>query len=750
MTEMRETEGELIKSFNEKDNDDFIVQTNLKTKFLIISIISILIALVFIFIILIFTVFKKDKDTKDNYDYPTELDTIPSEELNKARNSFLQYNFTDIGYTSKVLPYNIFIPKNYDEKQNKKYPLIVFIGDASTVGKEVTYPLTQTVGGPIWATDTVQNKHKCFVLVPEYSEVIIDDRNGYSKSDYIRVTVRLIEKLQTLYKIDPNKIYGTGQSMGAMTTLYLLANHQNLYAAGLIVDGQWLKEELLGLVNSTFTYFAAGGDEKALNGQNEIKEYLDSINISYSFLTEINAQEKVDILNNITEIMYSQNLTFNFITYINGSVFPSNSKSINEHMASFKYGYRIETVRDWLFKQNKVKCDAGLFYSEDGKCSSTNFCAKTKKDFYCSECIYGYYLSDDGLSCTNDTNCKTANKETGICNICRIEYYFDLQEKKCILIGDKDEFKYCKVVDKGICIECDRFYYLDKNNKCSITQNCVMSKDSLCIKCEEGYYLGLDNKCCDIEKCIYSSNNICNECEDGFYYHKIDKICKEADDNFINCKYNSEWEPTHCALCKTNYCLNQFDYLCYDNTAPGPYYKCQVSDFYGEFCYYCIDGYFIGNIDLNCTKIEGCLKSLDEDTCLVCDRYYCLDNLGNCTDNSYVISEDKKYYFRCKMLNDDGTKCELCDHFINTTDEGICYDDYHCIKDENGECIRCQEENPRGYPTFCFNKEFGCVDSFLTNCIKCDNIFDMDVCTECEEGYEIDEYGECVEIEENL
>ena len=99
------------------------------------------------------------------------------------------------------------------------------------------------------------------------------------------------------------------------------------------------------------------------------------------------------------------------------------------------------------------------------------------------------------------------------------------------------------------------------------------------------------------------------------------------------------------------------------------------------------------------------------------------------------------------MLNEDGTKCESCNHKINVTDDGICYDDYHCIKDENGECIRCQKENPMGYYTYCFNKEFGCIDSFLNNCIRCDNIFDMEVCTECEEGYEIDDYGECVEIE---
>ena len=91
--------------------------------------------------------------------------------------------------------------------------------------------------------------------------------------------------------------------MGAMTNLYLLANYPNLLTAGLIVDGQWIKEELLGLVNSTFTYFAAGGDMKAFNGQNETKNYLDSLNISYGCLTDLNAKEKIEILNNVSKEM---------------------------------------------------------------------------------------------------------------------------------------------------------------------------------------------------------------------------------------------------------------------------------------------------------------------------------------------------------------------------------------------------------------------------------------------------------------
>ena len=289
--------------------------------------------------------------SNNQYDEISELDTISLEDLNKARKNFKQYNFTDTKDPSKNLYYNLFVPENYTKSE--KYPLIVFIGDASTVGKKSS-PLTQTVGGPIWATDMIQKKHNCFVLIPEYNEVIIDDRHGYSKSEYINVTVRLISQIKTEYNIDPNRIYGTGQSMGAMTTLYLLANNPDLFAAGLIVDGQWKIDELEGLTNATFTYFAAAGDDKAFNGQNEVKKYLESKSIEFGSLNDLNAQEKVSILNNATQKMYDLGYKQNFISYAKGTVFSPNSKIKHEHMASFKYGYRIDTVRDWIFSQKKI------------------------------------------------------------------------------------------------------------------------------------------------------------------------------------------------------------------------------------------------------------------------------------------------------------------------------------------------------------------------------------------------------------
>ena len=229
-----------------------------KYKVIIVIVVIAIFALSAVGLIIAFSI------SRDYNDDLYELDTIPSEEMDKARKSFKQYRYEN---NSKIIDYNFYTPENIS--QNELYPLIVFISDRSLVGQEITAPLTKTVGGPIWATETVQKKHKCYVLVPQYNETISENH-----SEYVKVTIGLIQSIQDKYNIDKKRIYGTGQSMGAMVTLYYLSNHPYLYTAGLIVDGHWELDELHGLVNSTFTFFAAEGDPNPYNCQNQVKNFL--------------------------------------------------------------------------------------------------------------------------------------------------------------------------------------------------------------------------------------------------------------------------------------------------------------------------------------------------------------------------------------------------------------------------------------------------------------------------------------------
>jgi len=193
--------------------------------------------------------------------------------------------------------------------------------------------------------------------------------------------------------IDGDRIYISGQGIGGMATMYLISNYPYIFAAGLIVGGNWKIDELKGLVNSTFTYIALINDKKSLNGQREIKNFLNSndIRINYGSINNIILEENSDLINIYIYNMYNLGYRHNFIT------FSTNDNTYYDD--AYNYGFGFKSVREWLFSQ-KMKNYDDYYKTKDGRLVRTKFCAKADKDNICKQCISGYYLSKDRKSCT--------------------------------------------------------------------------------------------------------------------------------------------------------------------------------------------------------------------------------------------------------------------------------------------------------------------------------------------------------------
>ena len=406
----------------------------------------------------------------------------------------------------------------------------------------------------------------------------------------------------------------------------------------------------------------------------------------------------------------------------------------------------FEHCRESLDGKTCDICDDNYYFNENQRCISINYCLKESNEYNkCEKCIEGYYLTENNSSCTSDINCFSGNKDTGICLICKNNYYIDFKDGKCKSNQENNNYKYCKEAD-GDCIQCLDNYFIGEDNRCSKAQNCSESNNGICIECIEGYYIGLDNKCTIIEHCIYSYYfDYCYECEDGFYYNKNNKKCENAEGIFQNCKYGNG--TTYCERCKDDFYLNKTDYLCYSNKEKGIFYKCAVTDPNAEYCYICTNNYNIGDIDHKCTNVEGCDLSENENKCLQCGLYYCLDvSTGKCEYNDIILNEEKKFYYRCNKTNKEGNACEECiDNYI--LKNGLCIDDDHCVdKNEDGICKKCL--NNEEY-SFCLNSNFGCFDLFFDYCLECNDVLDLEKCTKCFDGYKINEYDQCEEIDEN-
>ena len=265
---------------------------------------------------------------------------------NETVAKFKQFTFED-AETGKTMEYNLMVPAGYDG--TKSFPLVLFMADASTVGKDVTAPLTQGYGALEFASDRDQAAHPSFVLVPQYTEWAVQD--DWSTTDEVEMTIRLLQAVCKEYKVDTNRLYTTGQSMGGMMSFYFNIAHPDLFAASLFVSSQSDTTKIKDFGKKHFFYIVAGGDQKASGGMRDLAKVLKENNArvdsaSWSAKLPASEQEK------LTKELIARGGNINFIKWEAGSVLPESGKGM-EHMASFDYGYKIAAVRDWLFRHSK-------------------------------------------------------------------------------------------------------------------------------------------------------------------------------------------------------------------------------------------------------------------------------------------------------------------------------------------------------------------------------------------------------------
>ena len=165
------------------------------------------------------------------------------------------------------------------------------------------------------------------------------------------MTIRLLQAVCKEYKVDTNRLYTTGQSMGGMMSFYFNITHPDLFAASLFVSSQWDTTKMKDFGKKHFFYIVAGGDQKASGGMKGLAEVLKQQNArvdSASWSAKLPQAEQ----ERLAEELIAKGGNINFIKWEAGSVLPKTGRAM-EHMVSFDYGYKIAAVRDWLFKQSK-------------------------------------------------------------------------------------------------------------------------------------------------------------------------------------------------------------------------------------------------------------------------------------------------------------------------------------------------------------------------------------------------------------
>ncbi len=265
---------------------------------------------------------------------------------------FHQYEFIDtVG--NDTIPYNLLVPANI--KEGEKYPLVLFMADASTPGKDVLLPLTQGYGGLVWGTDEFQSEHPCFVVVPQYPYITVD--NEWQTTPQVDGTVRLVESLTKNYPVDTNRLYTTGQSMGGMMSLYFNVKYPKFFAASLFVACQWDISKMREFEYYKFAYVAAGGDPGGSGGERQLEQLLSEQGAPFGH-AEWSARLPESEQDSLASKLLAEGYDKNFILFEGNTVLPEAQASQpigpgEVHMASFNFAYRLSPVREWLFQQSK-------------------------------------------------------------------------------------------------------------------------------------------------------------------------------------------------------------------------------------------------------------------------------------------------------------------------------------------------------------------------------------------------------------
>ncbi len=147
-----------------------------------------------------------------------------------------------------TLPYRLLLPANYD--QNKSYPLVLFLHGAGERGTDNELQLVH--GAELFLQPEVRAKYPAIVVFPQCAKEMTWSGYTWKSDGSIDYNLEQIEKTPVLhqillsalltelnsnYKLDQQRQYIGGLSMGGMGTFETVRQHPHRFAAAFPICG---------------------------------------------------------------------------------------------------------------------------------------------------------------------------------------------------------------------------------------------------------------------------------------------------------------------------------------------------------------------------------------------------------------------------------------------------------------------------------------------------------------------------------
>lgn len=266
---------------------------------------------------------------------------------------------------SAWLEYSIYLPKSFLQPggENKSYPLLLAITHSGTsYDGTCAQTLTEQCIASIWSQPEEQEKRECVVITPRYERTTMNDY--WEHTSDVENTWRLVQSLLSntwdygnpnledrrdkVLKIDASRVYCTGWSMGAMTSLWLMARHPETFAAGLIIAGQQRPKDVVTLADQKLLIITGSEDTKATPWNEKCVPVWEQAGAKVTRPSEqldpalIFPIARQQTLNNQVKKYLDEKGNITFLTF----------EGI-DHMASARKFFYIQSAREWLFSQSK-------------------------------------------------------------------------------------------------------------------------------------------------------------------------------------------------------------------------------------------------------------------------------------------------------------------------------------------------------------------------------------------------------------
>lgn len=338
----------------------------------------------------------------------------------------------------------------------------------------------------------------------------------------------------------------------------------------------------------------------------------------------------------------------------------------------------------------------------------------------CTECDYGFYLSDDHSECLDcNDNCEIC-PSLDICPVCD-PGYLEFPEESGNCIPDctlyLNECTECSTPHN--CTECSEetfppVFLSSEINDCEqcLDPKCLSCDEDECNQCEEGWEVNPEDELDCIVECQFidpkceecSVEGVCDQCEDGTFWNGVS--CENCDSSCELC------DAAGCTECDfPDYLL--IDHECVPNCSEIDD-ECTVCESTSD-CTECSIGFYLSNGD-RCNECGETCKNCDEDGCTECINP---DHVLTTLDNGDVICDyDCSGIGNCEECNSPNSCVQCEDGYIEFLTTGV--NDTICIPD----CTDGEEwRNPQTYECIACDPSCDQCDPIDGECVECDDDF---------------------------